>query len=153
LIYPQRVNCEQCHQLIPDAEPIYRIRGEWGSYGQGVRGSVCAKCAEKRQSWHPPVPCVCCGRVVICDARRQLPVNKVCDEKCRAAVFNANAAARRWKASPRSSSDRMGKVADDWLPQPRILHPWPSIRFAVKHPKVGAGCGSSARPDLYAQTA
>jgi len=20
---------------------------------------------------------------------------------------------------------RMGKVADDWLPQPRILHPWP----------------------------
>jgi RNA-directed DNA polymerase len=27
----------------------------------------------------------------------------------------------------------MGKVADDWLPQPRILHPWPSIRFAVKH--------------------
>jgi RNA-directed DNA polymerase len=29
----------------------------------------------------------------------------------------------------------MGKVADDWLPQPRILHPWPSIRFAVKHPR------------------
>src|SRR6266851_4888801 len=29
--------------------------------------------------------------------------------------------------------ERMGKVADDWLPQPRILHPWPSIRFAVKH--------------------
>jgi retron-type reverse transcriptase len=31
--------------------------------------------------------------------------------------------------------ERMGKVADDWLPQPRILHPWPSIRFAVKHPR------------------
>jgi RNA-directed DNA polymerase len=30
---------------------------------------------------------------------------------------------------------RMGTVADDWLPQPRILHPWPSIRFAVKHPR------------------
>jgi RNA-directed DNA polymerase len=29
--------------------------------------------------------------------------------------------------------ERMGKVADDWLPLPRILHPWPSIRFAVKH--------------------
>jgi len=29
--------------------------------------------------------------------------------------------------------ERMGKVADDWLPQPRILHPWPSIRFGVKH--------------------
>ena len=31
--------------------------------------------------------------------------------------------------------ERMGKVAADWLPQPRILHPWPSIRFAVKHPR------------------
>jgi RNA-directed DNA polymerase len=31
--------------------------------------------------------------------------------------------------------ERMGTVADDWLPQPRILHPWPSIRFAVKHPR------------------
>jgi RNA-directed DNA polymerase len=31
--------------------------------------------------------------------------------------------------------ERMGKVADDWLPRPRILHPWPSVRFAVKHPR------------------
>lgn len=25
--------------------------------------------------------------------------------------------------------DRMTKLADDWLPQPRILHPWPQQRF------------------------
>src|SRR3981189_2966451 len=31
--------------------------------------------------------------------------------------------------------ERMGKGGDDWRPQPRILHPWPSIRFAVKHPR------------------
>lgn len=31
--------------------------------------------------------------------------------------------------------DRMAKLADEWLPPPRILHPWPSIRFAVKHPR------------------
>jgi RNA-directed DNA polymerase len=30
---------------------------------------------------------------------------------------------------------RMKKLADDWLPMPRILHPWPSERFAVKHPR------------------
>jgi len=30
---------------------------------------------------------------------------------------------------------RMGKLANDWLPEPRILHPWPSQRFAVKHPR------------------
>jgi len=24
---------------------------------------------------------------------------------------------------------------DAWLPQPIILHPWPSVRFAVTHPR------------------
>jgi hypothetical protein len=24
---------------------------------------------------------------------------------------------------------------DRWPPRPRILHPWPSQRFAVKHPR------------------
>jgi hypothetical protein len=31
--------------------------------------------------------------------------------------------------------DGMKKLADSWLPQPRILHPWPNVRFAVKHPR------------------
>ena len=31
--------------------------------------------------------------------------------------------------------ERIGKLADDWLPRPRVLHPWPSVRFAVKHPR------------------
>ncbi len=30
---------------------------------------------------------------------------------------------------------RMAKIAADWLPKPRILHPWPSKRFAVKNPR------------------
>ena len=30
---------------------------------------------------------------------------------------------------------RMTKLADDWLPKPRILLPWPSERFAVRHPR------------------
>ena len=30
---------------------------------------------------------------------------------------------------------RIAKLADDWLPRPRILHPWPNQRFAVKHPR------------------
>jgi RNA-directed DNA polymerase len=30
---------------------------------------------------------------------------------------------------------RITKLADDWLPEVRILHPWPSARFAVKHPR------------------
>jgi len=30
---------------------------------------------------------------------------------------------------------RMRKLVNDWLPKPRILHPWPSARFAVSHPR------------------
>ena len=30
---------------------------------------------------------------------------------------------------------RMAKLADEFLPTPRVLHPWPSVRFAVKHPR------------------
>ena len=30
---------------------------------------------------------------------------------------------------------RMTQLAAGWLPEPRILHPWPDLRFAVKHPR------------------
>ncbi len=30
---------------------------------------------------------------------------------------------------------RMTQIAEDWLPHPRIVHPWPDQRFAVKHPR------------------
>jgi len=30
---------------------------------------------------------------------------------------------------------RMTKLADEFLPPPRVLHPWPSVRFAVRHPR------------------
>jgi RNA-directed DNA polymerase len=31
--------------------------------------------------------------------------------------------------------ERCAKIADEWLPKPKILHPWPSDRFAVKYPR------------------
>ena len=31
--------------------------------------------------------------------------------------------------------ERMKRIATHWLPSPRILHPWPSDRYAVKHPR------------------
>jgi RNA-directed DNA polymerase len=30
---------------------------------------------------------------------------------------------------------RMKKLAEDFLPKPKILHPWPAVRFAAKHPR------------------
>src|SRR5450755_608386 len=31
--------------------------------------------------------------------------------------------------------ERIQRLADDWLRKPRILHPWPASRFAVRHPR------------------
>jgi group II intron reverse transcriptase/maturase len=42
---------------------------------------------------------------------------------------------RRRSQRDRMTFERMKKLANDWLPRPRILHPWPSDRFAVKHPR------------------
>ena len=46
----------------------------------------------------------------------------------------------RWVLHRRSQKSaltwtRMKQLADDWLPKPRILHPWPNQRFAVNHPR------------------
>lgn len=47
-----------------------------------------------------------------------------------------------WRRSLRRRSqrdlttwERVAQLANAFLPQPRILHPWPSDRFAVKHPR------------------
>jgi RNA-directed DNA polymerase len=47
-----------------------------------------------------------------------------------------------WRRALRRRSQRdhttwrlVDKLADRWLPKPRISHPWPSQRFRVKHPR------------------
>jgi RNA-directed DNA polymerase len=49
---------------------------------------------------------------------------------------------RLWRRTLRRRSqtadllwEQMVKIADDWLPKPKILHPWPEARFAVNHPR------------------
>src|SRR6202162_4928528 len=42
---------------------------------------------------------------------------------------------RRRSQKDGSLWERMAKLADDYLPKPRILHPWPNARFAAKHPR------------------
>jgi hypothetical protein len=34
----------------------------------------------------------------------------------------------------RTARSRIVALANEWLPRPRILHPWPERRFAVRHP-------------------
>ncbi len=45
-----------------------------------------------------------------------------------------------WRCSLSRRSQRGGltwqrikQIADDWLPKPKVLHPWPQQRFAVRH--------------------
>ena len=53
---------------------------------------------------------------------------------------------RSWLRSLRRRSQkdsiswaRIKRLADQWLPLPRILHPWPEQRFAVTHPRWEPG--------------
>jgi group II intron reverse transcriptase/maturase len=46
----------------------------------------------------------------------------------------------RWVLTRRSHKAKltwaqMNRLAEDWLPKPRIIHPWPDKRFAVTHPR------------------
>jgi RNA-directed DNA polymerase len=56
-------------------------------------------------------------------------------------VFRAEIT-KRWRRvlSRRSQKgdlnwDRVNRLIDDWLPKPRILHPWPNRRLAVSYPR------------------
>jgi RNA-directed DNA polymerase len=42
---------------------------------------------------------------------------------------------RRRSQRARLAWTQMTKLADEFLPKLQILHPWPSVRFAVKHPR------------------
>jgi RNA-directed DNA polymerase len=42
---------------------------------------------------------------------------------------------RRRSQRDRTTWERTKQLANDWLPQPRTLHPWPEQRFAVKYPR------------------
>jgi len=42
---------------------------------------------------------------------------------------------RRRSQKDRFSWDRLTRLAEEWLPTPRLLHPWPDARFAVTHPR------------------
>jgi len=53
--------------------------------------------------------------------------------------------------------ERIKRLADDWLPKPRIRHPWPESRFAFRHPRwepyarigpvrICAGARGNSRP-------
>jgi group II intron reverse transcriptase/maturase len=60
----------------------------------------------------------------------------------RALVLFRDEIIRRWRRvltrrsqRARMTAARMKQLAAEWLPPPRIRHPWPAQRFAVRHPR------------------
>ena len=42
---------------------------------------------------------------------------------------------RRRSQKDGTTWERIMRLANDWIPKPFILHPWPQTRFAVTHPR------------------
>jgi hypothetical protein len=95
------MNCDTCRQPIADDAPVYRLYENWGSYGRGVHGWVCERCAETvLRPKEPPVPCITCGRLVIYDTRRRARF-AVCSEHCsRVAVAERQRARAQQRKKP-----------------------------------------------------
>ncbi len=108
-----------------------------------MRGRLRAIKEELRRRMHEPIPLQgkWLGQVVRgYFAYHAVPTNSRCLGAFRHYVVDL------WRRSlvQRSQRDRttwtrMGKLAADYLPPPHILHPWPSVRFAVKHPRWEPG--------------
>ena len=118
-------------------------RGDFRIRRKSRRDRMCAKLREIKEAlrhrMHRPVPQT--GKwlaqiVAGYFAYHAVPTNSAALGAFRHHVTNL------WRRSlqRRSQKDgctwqRIAKLADAWLPKPRILHPWPSDRFAVKHPR------------------
>jgi RNA-directed DNA polymerase len=64
------------------------------------------------------------------------PCRRTVARSTRSATLSLNSgSARRGDAARSMTWERFTQLASDWLPKPRILHPWPERRFAVKHPR------------------
>ncbi len=92
-----------------------------------------------RQRWHLPIPETgkWLGQVVAgYFAYHAVPTNSAAIGAFRyhvTVLWHRRLCRRSQKA--RLVWPRMAKLADDFLPKPRVLHPWPNVRFAVRHPR------------------
>ena len=93
-----------------------------------------------RQRWHESVPALgrWLRRVVAgyCNYHA-VPGNGSSVEGFRKAIGRLwlRALQRRSQRGRRLTWTRFGPIVEYWLPLPRILHPWPGVRFDAKHPR------------------
>ena len=76
------------------------------------------------------------------NAYHAVPTNSVALGDFRFNVTNLWRRALNWRGQKgKVTWQRMTVLRDRWLPRPCITHPWPSRRFAVKHPRWEPGAG------------
>ena len=92
---------------------------------------------ELRKRMHQPIPEQ--GRWLAQVVRGYFAYHAVPTNRATVAAFHRYVT-RLWHRTLRRRSqkdrfpwERMARLAGDWLPQPRNFHPWPDVRFAVKH--------------------
>src|SRR5689334_4567531 len=109
------------------------------SRGDRLRAKLREVKEELRRRWHQPIPQqgawlrqVALGFY----AYHAVPTNSRALRVFRARLCDLwRRSLRRRSQRDRTTWARMTKLANDYLPKPRILHPWPSERFAVMHPR------------------
>jgi len=104
-----------------------------------LRRKLQAVKAERRRRRHDPVPEVgqWVRRVVLGHFTYYgVPGNNARLEQFRAAVMQLwyRALRRRGQRHPLPWA-RLGRVVARWIPSVRIVHPYPEVRFAVRHPR------------------
>ena len=117
------------------------LRGQFLVHRKSRRDRMQAKLKEVKQElrkrMHQPIPEQgrWLGQVVRgYFAYHAVPTNRASISAFRRYVVRLwHRTLRRRSQKDRFPWERMPRLADDWLPQPRNFHPWPHVRFAVKH--------------------
>jgi RNA-directed DNA polymerase len=108
-----------------------------------MRAKLRALKRELRRRMHERIPQQ--GRWLAQVVRGYFAYHAVPTNSQRLNAFRDHVSVLWWRVLRRRSQkdwttwQRMSRLARDYLPRPRILHPWPDARFVVKHPRWEPG--------------
>jgi len=108
-----------------------------------MRAKLRALKGELKRRMHEPIPQQ--GRWLGQVVRGYFQYHAVPTNYPRLAAFRFHVTELWWRTLRRRSQrdwttwDRISRLVAAYLPLPRVLHPWPNLRFAVKHPRREPG--------------
>lgn len=130
------LNCHQGHQEEQNCQVIFCVRG-----GKRLRRKLQEIKRELRRRFQDPVPETGWWlRQVLHGYYRYfaVPYNLDALNQFRFEVGWAWLRAlrrRSQKARKSFTCDKFKRIQGQWLPMPRVVHPWPNMRFRRRHPR------------------